>query len=203
MEDKIALIAPGGESSWRSFWSRHHTDKRAVPVGVSPRRINKIVHGARCITQTSRCGLGVFLRHGCVQFWIDLQLHYDVEDRDGRTARDAGQGTSLVIASGGLMGHYGQSYLSTMTRRGRRQVGSCGRVTGSRPDVSLGKWCVEQRLQQTIVDEYDVSPHAFLADETGIGEIRQPMGCRLPLGQTSFHDVVDSQVGLAEHHARE
>lgn len=127
-----------------------------------------------------------------VQFWIDLQLHYDVEDRDGRTARDAGQGTSLVIASGGLMGHYGQSYLSTMTRRGRRQVGSCGRVTGSRPDVSLGKWCVEQRLQQTIVDEYDVSPHAFLADETGIGEIRQPMGCRLPLGQTSFHDVVDS-----------
>ena len=39
-----------------------------------------------------------------VQFWIDLQSHYDVEDRDGRTARDAGQGTSLVIASGGLMG---------------------------------------------------------------------------------------------------
>jgi len=116
-----------GESSWRSFWSRHHTDKRAVPVGVSPRRINKIVHGARCITQTSRCGWGCFFGMG-VQFWIDLQSHYDVEDRDGRTARDAGQGTSLVIASGGLMGHYGQSYLSTMTRRGRRQVGSCGRV---------------------------------------------------------------------------
>ena len=161
MEDKIALIAPGGV--------------------LMAEFLEPASHRQAC----RFFGMGV-------QFWIDLQSHYDVEDRDGRTARDAGQGTSLVIASGGLMGHYGQSYLSTMARRGRRQVGSCGRVTGSRSDVSLGKWCVEQRLQQTIVDEYDVSPHAFLADETGIGEIRQPMGCRLPLGQTSFNDVVDS-----------
>ena len=113
MEDKIALIAPGG------------------------------IFMAELLEPASHRQACRFFGMG-VQFWIDLQSHYDVEDRDGRTARDAGQGTSLVIASGGLMGHYGQSYLSTMARRGRRQVGSCGRVTGSRSDVSLGKWCVEQ-----------------------------------------------------------
>ena len=50
----------------------------AKDIGVSPRRINEIVHGRRAITADTALRLGRFLNMEA-QFWLYLQSHYDME----------------------------------------------------------------------------------------------------------------------------
>ena len=50
----------------------------AKDIGVSPRRINEIVHGRRAITADTALRLGRFLNLEA-QFWLNLQSHYDME----------------------------------------------------------------------------------------------------------------------------
>jgi addiction module HigA family antidote len=50
----------------------------AKDIGVSPRRINEIVHGRRAITADTALRLGRFLNIEA-QFWLNLQSHYDME----------------------------------------------------------------------------------------------------------------------------
>jgi addiction module HigA family antidote len=50
----------------------------AKDIGVSPRRINEIVHGRRAITADTALRLGRFLNMEA-QFWLNLQSHYDME----------------------------------------------------------------------------------------------------------------------------
>jgi len=50
----------------------------ARDTGVSPRRINEIVHGRRAITADTALRLGRFFNMEA-QFWLNLQSHYDME----------------------------------------------------------------------------------------------------------------------------
>jgi len=50
----------------------------AKDVGVTPRRINEIVHGGRAITADTALRLGRFFNMEA-QFWLNLQTHYDME----------------------------------------------------------------------------------------------------------------------------
>lgn len=50
----------------------------AKDVGVTPRRINEIVHGRRAITADTALRLGRFFNMEA-QFWLNLQTHYDME----------------------------------------------------------------------------------------------------------------------------
>lgn len=50
----------------------------AKEIGVSPRRINEIVHGKRAITADTALRLAAFFGTDA-QSWINLQTHYDLE----------------------------------------------------------------------------------------------------------------------------
>ena len=60
-------------------------NKLAVSIGVSPRRINEIVHGKRAITADTALRLG---RDFGIdpQFWLNLQTHYELELAEDRVA---------------------------------------------------------------------------------------------------------------------
>ena len=50
----------------------------AKSIGVTPRRINEIVHGRRAITADTALRLGRYFGMEA-QFWLNLQSHYDME----------------------------------------------------------------------------------------------------------------------------
>ena len=50
----------------------------AKDIGVTPRRINEIVHGRRSISADTALRLGRFFNME-TQFWLNLQTHYDLE----------------------------------------------------------------------------------------------------------------------------
>jgi addiction module HigA family antidote len=50
----------------------------AKNIGVTPRRINEIVHGRRAITADTALRLGRFFNMEAL-FWLNLQAHYDME----------------------------------------------------------------------------------------------------------------------------
>ena len=53
-------------------------NRLAVAISVPPRRINEIVHGKRRITADTALRLGRFYSMSA-QFWINLQVRYDLE----------------------------------------------------------------------------------------------------------------------------
>ncbi|MBI5582353.1 MAG: HigA family addiction module antidote protein [Deltaproteobacteria bacterium] len=50
----------------------------AKAIGVTPRRINEIIHGRRAITADTALRLGRFFAMEA-EFWLNLQTHYDME----------------------------------------------------------------------------------------------------------------------------
>ena len=50
----------------------------AKDIGVTPRRINEIVHGRRAISADTALRLGRFFSMEA-EFWLNLQSHYDME----------------------------------------------------------------------------------------------------------------------------
>ena len=50
----------------------------AKDIGVTPRRVNEIVHCRRAITADTALRLGRFFQMEA-QFWLNLQTHYDME----------------------------------------------------------------------------------------------------------------------------
>ncbi len=50
----------------------------AKDIGVTPRRINEIVHGRRSITADTALRFGRFFGMEA-EFWMNLQAHYDME----------------------------------------------------------------------------------------------------------------------------
>lgn len=50
----------------------------AKDIGVTPRRVNEIIHGRRGITADTALRLGRFFSMEA-QFWLNLQTHYDME----------------------------------------------------------------------------------------------------------------------------
>ena len=58
----------------------------AQEIGVSPRRINEIVHGKRAITADTALRLARFFGTDA-QSWLNLQSHYDVEKAQIETGK--------------------------------------------------------------------------------------------------------------------
>lgn len=54
------------------------SSKHSEHIGVTPRRINEIVHGRRGITADTALRLGRLFNMEA-QFWMNLQSHYDME----------------------------------------------------------------------------------------------------------------------------
>ncbi len=50
----------------------------AKDIGVTPRRINEIIHGRRAVTADTALRLGRYFDMEA-QFWLNLQSHYDME----------------------------------------------------------------------------------------------------------------------------
>ena len=50
----------------------------AKDIGISPRRINEIVHGKRAITPDTALRLGKYLGVSA-EFWLNLQARYDLQ----------------------------------------------------------------------------------------------------------------------------
>jgi len=55
----------------------------AKDISVSPRRINEIVHGDRCITANTALRLGRYFGVS-PQFWLNLQTHFDLAQEEDR-----------------------------------------------------------------------------------------------------------------------
>ena len=65
----------------------------AKAIGVSPRRINEIIHGKRSITADSALRIGMALGTS-PEYWLNLQRMYDLEV--ARTVMDTSGITPLV-----------------------------------------------------------------------------------------------------------
>ncbi len=50
----------------------------AKDIGISPRRINEIVHGKRAVTPDTALRLGKYFGVSA-QFWLNLQVRYDLQ----------------------------------------------------------------------------------------------------------------------------
>jgi len=55
-------------------------------LGVSPRRINEIIHGKRSITADTALRLSVYFGNSA-SFWLGLQMDYDLDVADDTLSR--------------------------------------------------------------------------------------------------------------------
>ncbi len=78
-------------SSWGNIAGRIHAAIGAQPdpagrdLGVSPRRINEIVHGKRSITADTALRLSRYFGTSA-EFWLGLQADYDLDTASDRLA---------------------------------------------------------------------------------------------------------------------
>lgn len=80
---KLAPIHPG-EILLEEFLNPMHLsqNKLARDIGVSPRRINEIVHGKRAMTADTALRLGHYFNMS-PGFWLGLQMDYELDlERD-------------------------------------------------------------------------------------------------------------------------
>ncbi len=83
---KLNPIHPG-EILLEEFLTPMHLsqNKIATDIGVSPRRINEIVHGKRRITAETALRLAHYFKMS-PQFWLGLQMDYDLDVEKDRLA---------------------------------------------------------------------------------------------------------------------
>lgn len=76
---KLNPVHPG-EILLEEFLTPMHLsqNKIANDIGVSPRRINEIVHGKRRITAETALRLAHYFKMS-PQFWLGLQMDYDLD----------------------------------------------------------------------------------------------------------------------------
>lgn len=55
-------------------------------LGVSPRRINEVIHGKRSITADTALRLSVYFGNSA-SFWLGLQMDYDLESAEDMASR--------------------------------------------------------------------------------------------------------------------
>ena len=77
--NRIAPIHPG-EILMAEFLEpfKLSQNKLANDIGVSPRRINEIVHGKRAVTANTALRLAKYFRMS-PQFWLGLQMDYELD----------------------------------------------------------------------------------------------------------------------------
>jgi addiction module HigA family antidote len=96
--DKLAPIHPGEvlmEDFIEGFGITQH--RLAVSIGVSPRRINEIVHSKRAITADTALRLGKYFGTSA-QFWLNLQTRYDLDLAEDRVAAQIDEIKPLQVA---------------------------------------------------------------------------------------------------------
>lgn len=76
---KIQPVHPG-ESLFEEFLKPMDISQNQLgrDLGVSPRRINEIVHGKRSITVDTALRLSIYFGNSA-SFWLGLQMDYDLE----------------------------------------------------------------------------------------------------------------------------
>lgn len=72
-------------------------NKLAVSIKVPPRRINEIVHGKRAITADTALRLARYFGT-TPQFWLNLQIQYELDRAEDRMAAQIAEITPLQIA---------------------------------------------------------------------------------------------------------
>jgi addiction module HigA family antidote len=77
--ERLAPVHPG-EVLWHEFMEPLGLSQNALAkaVGVPPRRINEIMHGARRITADTALRLSRYFSTSAA-FWLNLQSHHDLE----------------------------------------------------------------------------------------------------------------------------
>lgn len=81
---KIKPVHPG-EVLFEEFLKPMNISQNKLghDMGVSPRRINEIVHGKRSITADTALRLSVCFGNSA-SFWLGLQMDYDLETAEDR-----------------------------------------------------------------------------------------------------------------------
>ena len=69
----------------------------AVAIGVPPRRINEIVHGARGISADTALRLSKYFGTSA-EFWLNLQTHYELDLAQDRAAEQIALITPMQVA---------------------------------------------------------------------------------------------------------
>jgi addiction module HigA family antidote len=72
-------------------------NKLANDIGVPPRRINEIIHGKRRITADTALRLAHYFNMS-PQFWLGLQMDYDLDIEEDRLAMRINQEVSVYEA---------------------------------------------------------------------------------------------------------
>ena len=77
-------------------------NKLAKDIGISPRRINKIVHGKRRITADTALRLAHYFKMS-PQFWLGLQMDYDLDIEEDRLAMRIEKEVGVYVNYGALV----------------------------------------------------------------------------------------------------
>ncbi|MDK8345606.1 HigA family addiction module antitoxin [Brevibacterium sp. UMB1308A] len=96
--DKLPPVHPGEvlmEDFLKDMGITQH--KLAVSIGVSPRRINEIVHGKRAITADTALRLAKFFGM-TPQFWLGLQTQYDIDVAEDKILPEIEQIETVEVA---------------------------------------------------------------------------------------------------------
>jgi addiction module HigA family antidote len=95
MAKKLEPVHPG-EVLLEEFLGPMGLSQNALArgIGVPPRRINEIVHGARRVTANTALRLGRFFRTS-PEFWLGLQMDYELDTESdrlkGRLEKEVGE----------------------------------------------------------------------------------------------------------------
>jgi len=73
-------------------------NKLGVALGVSPRRINEIIHGKRSVSADTALRLARFFDMS-PQFWLGLQMDYDLDTESDRLEKRLDREVSLYNAA--------------------------------------------------------------------------------------------------------
>lgn len=84
--DKIPPVHPG-EILLEEFLAplKISQNQLGKDLGVSPRRINEIIHGKRSITADTALRLARYFNNS-PQFWLGLQMDYDLDITEDKSA---------------------------------------------------------------------------------------------------------------------
>lgn len=72
-------------------------NRLAVAIGVPPRRINEIVHGARGISADTALRLAKYFGTSA-EFWINLQSYYELDRAEDLVGEQIASITPLQVA---------------------------------------------------------------------------------------------------------
>ena len=95
MAKKLEPVHPG-EVLFEEFLDPMGLSQNALArgIGVPPRRINEIVHGARRVTADTALRLARFFRTS-PEFWLGLQMDYELDTESdrlkGRLEKEVGE----------------------------------------------------------------------------------------------------------------